>query len=133
MSVPIEFRVTDSPITSARLGTLVTFDVRIMTEVIPIKRANRSYSSAMDHRSGRGTKRSKHKEFELKFTQPNADIPAIDELIDSLMDYQIATIDLTSYERYNEIVKFRMMGDEWQQEIIGCSHVRDSIICRVIE
>lgn len=125
----ITFIVSDSAQSPAREDTLQVFDmpqggaIVISQFTAPTSAFNRSYAASMDYNSGRGTKVSKHQRSMIGITYPIALLPAVEELVDSLADYQIASLDASDIDFMGSTRNFRMMGNDFPREAVGCTHL----------
>ena len=127
----IIFNVSDSPVSEARLGTEQEFIFEsgvILTEFTPPKTIYKgSYASSMDQLSGRGTRISKHQTSTIGMVYPVAYRAYVEELIDSLSDYQIATFDGTDIDYFEKEQDFVIMLSDLEPLTRGCTKLSASI------
>lgn len=130
----IVFTVTAKAQTAARLGTEQTFDIVRLTEFTPPQIIfNRTYAASMDGKSGKGTLISNHEVSRIGIMVAYAQIPALNELIHSLADYQVAEIDATDVPYVNSIRRFVMKGSDFPKQAKGCTHIIGSFDVRFLD
>ena len=129
----ISYTVTDRAVEPERLGNDDEFEIKLLTEFTPPEPLfARSYASSRDQKSGRGTLVSSMEESTIGFTVPISEKPYLDELIYSLADYQIATIDATDVEYVGAVRLFRMLDTNFPRIIRGCTHITQTMRIRFL-
>lgn len=126
--ISITYRVTEKPTDVLRLNTEQEFELKVVSKFVkPPVNANRVYSPSMDYKSGRGTFISAHETFSLQFVFHNDEIAAVDELVYSLFDYQIASLNGVDIPRFNKVQDFRLTTNSFTAESVGCFANRATI------
>lgn len=130
----ITFIVTDGATDEARLDTEQEYTLNKKTGVSILNRKyNRTYARSMDGKSGKGTLISSYQTFDIDFIVPLSESAAFDELVRSLADYQPAVLDATDLQHIGQELNFRLDGDSFPKTLVGCSYIKCTLSCIVVE
>ena len=130
----LTYIVTDAAIDDNRLNTEQEYTLNSKTGVsIVNSEFNRTYARSMDGLSGKGTLVSRSEKFDIDFIVPLSEAPLLDEIVSSLADYQIAELDATDLAHINRVLQFRLDGTAFKKTLVGCSYVKRTLNCIVIE
>ena len=122
----IRFIVTDSATDPARLDTEQVYSLDgdvIISDYKEPKTFNRTQAFAMDMKSSQGTKISKSRAFSMTITCLIDEYKSLEELIDSLADYQLAEFIAADIPLVGESRFFKMTGNSYEPDKIGCDYV----------
>jgi hypothetical protein len=129
----ITYTVTGKATSAARLNTEQVFDIVRLIEFKPPEIVfNRTYAPSLDGASGRGTLVSSHEVSRIGILLPITQWGALQELIYSLSDYQIAELDATDVPHFGSVRNFVMTSNNFPREKRGCNQISGSFDVRFI-
>lgn len=129
----ITFTVTNRATDPNRLDTEQVYALNRFTNLKILQPSfNRTYARSMDRRSGRGTLIADSQEMMIDFIIPISEQADFNELVYSLADYQICTIDATDRTHLADTYEVRMLGDAFTRDLKGCNNVSGTLTFEII-
>lgn len=118
----INYLVTKKPKDVGRLGTQQSYVLKVISKFNrPTVNANRNIVYAMDYQSAQGTYLSDNEEFTMDILYYDDEIADVDELLYSLFDCQTAQLDGTDIPKLGAVKNFKLTGQSWATEAVGCN------------